>query len=56
MIQQGAVLKKTCKLCGKRRLCRMDEMRHYYMAEASTKLIPVCIAECSTFGRREKKV
>lgn len=50
----GKVAKKTCKLCGKRRLCRIDTMNRYYTAEASGKLIPVCLQECSRFTSDKK--
>lgn len=46
--------RKTCKLCGKRRVCRIDTMNRYYMAEASGKLIPVCLHNCSRFKMEVK--
>lgn len=47
----GAVVKKTrCFLCEKRRTCRIDSMNPYFTAEASGKLIPVCLANCSRYG------
>lgn len=48
-LEYGTVVRKTCKLCGKRRLCRMDRMARYYTAEWMKKLIPVCLNECSRF-------
>ena len=52
----GDIVRKTCFRCGKRRLCRIDNMNRYYTAEASGKLIPVCLQECSRFeeDRRRK--
>lgn len=46
----GQVVKrKTCFLCGKRRICRMDTMNRYFTAECSGKLIPVCLSNCSRY-------
>lgn len=44
------VSRRTCFICGKRRDCRLDTMNRYYTAEASGRLIPVCLMECSTYG------
>lgn len=48
-LMMGQILKKKCKICGKRRMCRIDTMNRYYTAEASGKLIPVCLTECSRY-------
>lgn len=46
----GEVVKKTrCFLCEKRRECRIDTMNRYFTAEASGKLIPVCLMNCSRY-------
>lgn len=50
LVYGQVVLRKTCKLCGKRRDCRVDTINHYFTAEASGKLIPVCLMKCSTYG------
>jgi hypothetical protein len=47
------VLRKICFLCGKRRICRIDNMNRYYTAETSGKLIPVCLHNCSQWKREE---
>lgn len=55
MLIYGKFLQRaTCKLCRKRRVCRIDTMNRYFTAEASGKLIPVCLQECSRFKREEK--
>lgn len=48
------VPRKTCFLCGKRRMCRMDNMNYYFTAESSGKLIPVCLGNCSNWKHQER--
>lgn len=42
---------RRCFLCGKRRECRIDTMNNYFTAEASGKLIAVCLARCSRYAK-----
>jgi hypothetical protein len=50
------VYRATCKICHKRRTCRIDNMNRYYTAEASGKSIPVCLTTCSRYqGEKESE-
>lgn len=48
VMKLGEVKQRRCFLCGKLRLCRTDTANKY-MAEASAKLIAVCLMTCSTY-------
>jgi hypothetical protein len=43
------VQRATCKICGHRRICRIDNMNRYYTAESSGLPIPVCLTTCSRY-------
>jgi hypothetical protein len=48
------VNRATCRICQRRRMCRIDNMNGYYTAESSGKSIPVCLQACSRFkGEKE---
>lgn len=49
----GKIVKRaTCFVCGKQRECRIDRHGKYAVVrtvKGSAKLVPVCLAACSSF-------